>query len=402
MAEATAKTTHKQETPDTSSDTLLKQYKTLSQKEAAGTLTEAEKKLLEEVEKKLTEAMSGTSTSKPSKKEAEKADSSKEEKDSKEKTEKSEDEGKNSKNKDNEPNAEKQEKETKKSEPPQTTLDTSKALTEALAKKDAEIGKLKEQHTADLEKAKKQQATLETRLKEQETQLKEQENKMNDTYINTSNEETSSSKTEKAKSTSEKIKKEKKQSNFSRNPVNRVVGTAASVVGGVGTFIHRRNAKVAEIRAEPSQLFTTSFRKNLGHNIKKTPKQIGKTLTAGFRKHEKPSEMVNPQQSHTKPWSREATKGQPMWKRIPKVARWLARKPAKFVHRLEQTTENVMGDMFGILKDTKISGNPKKWNFWKPSTRNVKEKFMRTRRSWHMLTHRDGKATEKTKFKIIP
>jgi hypothetical protein len=69
-------------------------------------------------------------------------------------------------------------------------------------------------------------------------------------------------------------KKEKKQTNISRNPVNRAVGTATSVVGGVGSFIHRRNAKVEEIRAEPSQLFTKSFRKDLGHNIKKTPKQV--------------------------------------------------------------------------------------------------------------------------------
>ena len=189
-------------------------------------------------------------------------------------------------------------------------------------------------------------------------------------------------------------KKEKKPNNFSRNPLNRVVGTAASVVGGVGTFIHRRNAKVEEIGAEPSQLVKKQFWKDLGHNIKKAPKQIWKTMTGGFRKKAEPSEMVNTQKSHTPSRSRKATKGQPMWKRLPKAARWLARKPVKIAHRLEQTAENVMGDAFSVVKDTKISGNPKKWNFWRPSTWNLKQKFTRTRRSWHLLTHWDGKTTE--------
>ena len=87
-----------------------------------------------------------------------------------------------------------------------------------------------------------------------------------------------------------------------------------------------------------------------------------------------------------------------MRKRIPKAARWLARKPVKIAHRLEQTAENAVGDTFGIIKNTKIPRNPKERNFWKPSTRNLKEKFARTRRSRHLLTHRDGKKTEKEKF----
>ncbi|MDR0650461.1 MAG: hypothetical protein LBG59_03490 [Candidatus Peribacteria bacterium] len=100
------------------------------------------------------------------------------------------------------------------------------------------------------------------------------------------------------------------------------------------------------------------------------------------------------QKSYTPSWSRSATKGQSMRKRIPKAARWLARKPVKVGHRVAQTMGNMMGDTFDIIKHTKISGNPKKWNFWRPGTWKIKDKFTRTRRSWHMLTHRDGKATE--------
>ncbi|MDR0281996.1 MAG: hypothetical protein LBI53_01370 [Candidatus Peribacteria bacterium] len=118
-------------------------------------------------------------------------------------------------------------------------------------------------------------------------------------------------------------------------------------------------------------------------------------MTGGFRKHAEPSEMVNMQKSYTPSWSWKATKGQSMWKRIPKVAWRLARKPAKFSHRFEQTVGNVVGDTFGIIKNTKLPLNPKKWNFWRPSTWNLREKFARTRRSRHLLTRWDGKATEK-------
>ncbi|MDR0650460.1 MAG: hypothetical protein LBG59_03485 [Candidatus Peribacteria bacterium] len=52
------------------------------------------------------------------------------------------------------------------------------------------------------------------------------------------------------------------------------MGTAASVGGGIGAFVQRLHAKIEEIGAEPSQLFTKQFRKDLGHTIKKTPKQV--------------------------------------------------------------------------------------------------------------------------------
>ncbi|MDR0369754.1 MAG: hypothetical protein LBH96_04535 [Candidatus Peribacteria bacterium] len=140
-------------------------------------------------------------------------------------------------------------------------------MTEALAKKDEEIKKLKEAHNSDLQKAKEQQETFEKRRKEQEVKqetfekrLKEQEAKLEakekeikDIYIK--NNHTSRPPTTKPKTN--------KQTNFSRNPVNRVVGTTASIVGGVGSFIHRRNAKMQEIGAEPSQLFMKSFWKDI-------------------------------------------------------------------------------------------------------------------------------------------
>ncbi|MDR2190469.1 MAG: hypothetical protein LBP53_04725 [Candidatus Peribacteria bacterium] len=293
-----------------------------------------------------------------------------------------------------------------------TSQDITKTLTEkdklleeknkALAEKDKQLA----ERNTTVEELTKQQSIATKKINEQEERLKALEQQLqkpepmvnssqpkNDIYINSSNENKPTSNVPKKKSTP------KKSSNVSRNPLNRVVGTATSVVGGVGSFVHRRNAKMEEIGAEPSQLFTKSFWKNLGHNIKTVPKQIGKTLTAGFRKHDTPTTMINTQQSYTPSWSRSSTKGQPLYKRIPKAARWLARKPAKFFHRAEQVIENVMGDTFDAVKHTKISGNPKNWNFWRPSTWNMKEKFTRTRRSWHMLTHRNGKKTEKVKFK---
>ncbi|MDR0369753.1 MAG: hypothetical protein LBH96_04530 [Candidatus Peribacteria bacterium] len=121
-------------------------------------------------------------------------------------------------------------------------------------------------------------------------------------------------------------------------------------------------------------------------------------MTAGFRKHEQPTEMKNTQKTYTPSRSWTATKGQPFYKRIPKAARRLARKPIKISHRAIQVAENVIGDTFDIIKNTKISGNPKKWNLWQPKKWNLKKKFTRTRRSRHMLTHRDGKKTEKAKF----
>jgi hypothetical protein len=104
------------------------------------------------------------------------------------------------------------------------------------------------------------------------------------------------------------------------------------------------------------------------------------------------------QTSYTPSWSRKATKGQSMWRRIPKATRWLARKPIKVSHRAAQVIGNAWGDTFDILKNTKISGNPKNRNFRRPSTWKMKDKFTRTKRSRHMLTHRDGKKTEKAKF----
>jgi hypothetical protein len=53
----TATNINEQEKSDTSADTLLKQVENLTQKKAAGTLTEAEKTLLEKIEKELTETI---------------------------------------------------------------------------------------------------------------------------------------------------------------------------------------------------------------------------------------------------------------------------------------------------------------------------------------------------------
>jgi arginine deiminase len=137
--------------------------------------------------------------------------------------------------------------------------DASKALTEALNKKDAEIVTLQKEYMEKMKAMEARQQKLEQQLDEQNAKLTTQTQQLKTKEQELKN--ISASKNEKPSSTP---KKETKQSsNLSKDPLQWIAGTATGIIGGIGAAYHRYEAKCEELIAEPGQLFKKQFWKDL-------------------------------------------------------------------------------------------------------------------------------------------
>ena len=94
-----------------------------------------------------------------------------------------------------------------------------------------------------------------------------------------------------------KEKKEKKPTNISKSPLQWTAGTVTGVAGAGATLLAKIPAKAMDIVASPGQLFKKEFWKDVWFNAKKSPKNLGRTLTSGFRKEDK-IESVNMQKDY--------------------------------------------------------------------------------------------------------